>query len=263
VKDLQDFNEILSENKELKERNKELLRSNTELTSFNHVASHDLQEPLRKIQLFISRIFDDKELSLSDRNKDYFNKMKDAANRMQALIDDLLAYSIVNGTDKIFEDVSLEMIVENVLSELSQTQVIEEKNAQVNYSNLPDVHGIPFQLTQLFTNLIGNALKYTVPGRIPVINIQASIVEGKDLPAADAEKTYHKIIVEDNGIGFEQEYAQKIFTLFQRLHDKQSFSGTGIGLAICKKVMENHSGFITTLSEPNQGTTFTIYIPVA
>lgn len=259
-----DITEQFLATQELDNKNIELIRSNIELASFNHVASHDLQEPLRKIQLFISRIFDDKELNLSERNMDYFKRMQSSANRMQILIDDLLAYSRVNGTDNTFEKTDLNLIIETVLNEFAQAQTIEEKNAIINYDNLPEVNGIPFQLKQLFTNLIGNSLKYNDANRATIINIQSSIANGNDIPntTIDANKKYHKITINDNGLGFEQEYAEKIFTLFQRLHDKQTFSGTGIGLAICKKVVQNHNGFIIATGTPNQGATFDIYLPV-
>lgn len=259
-----DITEQYLASKEIEKKNGELIRSNIELASFNHVASHDLQEPLRKIQLFISKILDEENLNLSERNMDYFLRMQASASRMQILINDLLAYSRVNGTDNTFEITDLNVIIETVLSELSQAQTIEEKNVTVNYKDLPEVNGIPFQLKQLFTNLIGNSLKYSNGDRAPIINIQATIADGKDIPNAnvDANKKYNKISVSDNGLGFEQEYAEQIFTLFQRLHDKQTFSGTGIGLAICKKVVENHHGFIIATGKPDEGAIFDIYIPV-
>ncbi len=257
-------NELLNTQNSLEEKNTELVRSNIELASFNHVASHDLQEPLRKIQLFISRIYDEEEGELSEKNQDYLKKVQVSANRMQILIDDLLAYSRVNGTDNAFEKKDLSSIIETVLNEFEQAQTIKEKNAVIHYRNLPKIKCIPFQLKQLFTNLIGNSLKYSDPNRAPVINIRSAIVNGKDIPhtkIGDAEKKYHKITVSDNGIGFEQKYAENIFALFQRLHDKQMFPGTGVGLAICKKVVENHFGFIAATSIPDKGTTFYIFLP--
>jgi hypothetical protein len=259
-----DITEQYLASKTLEDKNSELLRSNIELASFNHVASHDLQEPLRKIQMFISRIYDDKELNLSERNKDYFNRIQSSASRMQVLIDDLLAYSRVNGTDKIFERVDMNDILETVLYEMIQAQIIDEKKVKIKYAKLPDIQGIPFQLKQLFTNLIENSLKYSDPSRPPVIDIRSVVVTGTDVPnaRADINRKYNKISVTDNGMGFEQEYAEKIFSLFQRLHDKLTFSGTGIGLAICKKVVENHHGFITAKGVPGKGATFEIYLPV-
>lgn len=256
-----DITEQYLSSKAVEEKNTELLRSNIELASFNHVASHDLQEPLRIIQLYISRIFEDSKLLLSEKNADYFKRIQLSANRMQVLIDDLLEYSRLNNTDKIFEEINLNTVVEVILTEM--TQIIEEKNAVIHYNNLPNLQGIPFQLEQLFTNLITNALKYSAPDRTPVINIESTIVKGSQVPhnKADNESKYYKISVLDNGMGFEQEYAEKIFTLFQRLHDKQSFSGTGIGLAICKKIAETHMGFINAKGDPGKGSAFIVYLP--
>lgn len=256
-----DYQELVEENLKLKLANAELLRSNTELISFNHIASHDLQEPLRKIQLFISKIFYDKDLVLSENNEEYFRKMQTAANRMQILIDNLLTYSMVNGTDKGYEITNLNATIEDILNEILQGN--NAKKATVNYKSLPELRGVPFQLKQLFTNLISNSIKYSSPNRVPIIDIEASTVEGKDIceKQADKDKTYYKITVADNGMGFEQEYAEKIFMLFQRLHDKNTFSGYGIGLSICRKIVENHEGFITATSVPDEGTTFIIYLP--
>lgn len=257
--------ELAFQNEEKEKRATELIMANKELSAFNYISSHDLQEPLRKIQVFISRIFDDETLELSEKNKDYFKRMQSSANRMQILIDDLLAYSRLNITDIVFEKIIIDKIVEEVVQELSLAQNIEEKNAIINYAKLPKIQGIPFQLKQLFTNLIINSLKYSEPNKAPVIDIKSTIINGIDVldNRADKNKRYHKITIADNGIGFEQQYAEKIFTLFQRLHDKQTFSGTGIGLAICKKIVENHQGFIVATGVPNQGATFNIYLPVA
>lgn len=259
-----DYEELVEENLNLKLANAELLRSNTELTSFNHIASHDLQEPLRKIQLFISKIFYDKDLVLSEKNEEYFKKMQTAANKMQILIDNLLTYSMVDSFDKSYETTNLNATIEDILNELLQGNNVNERKPTINYKSLPELRGITFQLKQLFTNLISNSIKYSSPNRVPIIDIESTIVNGKDVCEKQAEKnkTYYKITVADNGMGFEQEYAEKIFTLFQRLHDKNTFSGYGIGLSICRKIVENHKGFITATSIPDEGTTFTIYLPV-
>ena len=256
--------ELIAENLKLRLENAELLRSNNELSSFNYIASHDLQDPLRKIQLLISKIFYDKDLVLSEKNQDYFRRMQISANRMQTLIDNLLSYSFVNDTDKIFKKTNLNTTLEDILNEISQVYNSEDKKATINYKSLPDVRGIPHQLKQLFTNLISNSIKYSSPNRVPIIDINSTIVDGKDIceDKADKNKSYYKITVADNGMGFEQEYAEKIFMLFQRLHDKSTFSGTGIGLSICRKIVENHQGFITATSVPNEGTTFIIYLPI-
>ena len=240
-----------------------MLVTNKELSAFTYVASHDLQEPLRKTQLFISRILDNKEQILSEKNIDYFKRIQASSNRMQVLINDLLDYSRVTETTDNFETIDLNTIIENVLQELTLAETIKETNTTINCGILPEIQGISFQLKQLFTNLISNSLKYSDAGRVPVIDIKSVIMNGKDLAnkKADANIKYNKITVTDNGMGFEQQYAEKIFTLFQRLHDKQTYTGTGIGLAICKKVVENHHGFINATSTPNQGATFSIYFP--
>jgi hypothetical protein len=245
----------------LVERNRELENIVNELESFNRVASHDLQEPLRKIQTFISRI-SDKELSkMSDTSKEYIEKIKTSANTMRLLIDDLLLYSRANKIEKVFEQTDFNVLIENVRQELSQT--IEEKNAVLMVSNLPTLNVIAFQIQQLFVNLIGNSLKYCKPDISPEINIECDLIQSNDYPIlkTDTKKKYYKISVTDNGLGFEQKYADTIFILFQRLHNKSEYPGSGIGLAICKKIIENHNGFISAEGQPGIGSTFTIFLP--
>lgn len=245
----------------LVERNRELEHIINELESFNRVASHDLQEPLRKIQTFISRI-SEKELSaMSETSKEYLSKIKISANTMRALIDDLLLFSRANKIEKVFEQTDFNQILESVRQELSQT--IEEKNAVLSSAHLPTLNVIPFQIQQLFTNLIGNSLKYSNPNVSPEIKIECEIISAGESPAlrGNAPANYYKISVTDNGLGFEQKYADHIFILFQRLHNKSEYPGTGIGLAICKKIVENHDGFITAEGKPGIGATFTIFLP--
>ena len=257
--------ELAFQNIEKEKRAEELLATNEELSAFTYIASHDLQEPLRKTQLFISRILDDKELALNERSKDYFNRIQISANRMQLLINDLLAYSRITETKESLSNINLNDIIQNVLLEPTLIQTIEATNTTVNYSNLPTIQGVSFQLEQLFTNLIINSIKYSDTNRSPVINIKCKLIESTDVhdERADPTKKYYHISVSDNGIGFEQQYAEKIFMLFQRLHDKQTFSGTGIGLTICKKIVENHNGFISAKSISNYGTTIDIYLPTS
>ncbi len=257
--------ELTFQNEEKEKRTNELLTANKELSAFTYIASHDLQEPLRKTQLFLSRILEDKEQLLSEKNLDYFKRMEISSRRMQLLINDLLSYSRVNESDKELTNVYLNDVIDNVLEELTLIQTIEEKNATITCGSLPQINGIPFQLEQLFTNLISNSIKYSYPDRPPVIDIQYTVVKGTEMPETNANpgKSYYKITITDNGIGFEQENAEKIFMLFQRLHDKQKYAGTGIGLTICKKITENHHGFITATSIPDQGSTFTVYLPSA
>lgn len=244
------------------ERNRELENTVNELESFNRVASHDLQEPLRKIQTFISRI-SDKELSkMSDTSKEYIEKIKKSANTMRKLIDDLLLYSRANKIEKVFEQTDFNILIENVRQDLSQT--IEEKNAILMVANLPKLNVIAFQIQQLFVNLIENSLKYCKPNIYPEIKIECELVQANENPVLEstANSRYYKISVTDNGLGFEQKYADTIFILFQRLHNKSEYPGTGIGLSICKKIIDNHHGFITAEGKPGIGSTFTIYLPV-
>jgi two-component system CheB/CheR fusion protein len=257
--------ELAYQNSEKEKRAEELLAANKELSAFTYIASHDLQEPLRKTQLFISRILEDKDLTLNEKSKDYFNRIQISSNRMQLLINDLLAYSRITEAKENLSNINLNDTVRNVLQEPTLVQTIEATNTTVKYKNLPTIMAVSFQLEQLFTNLIINSIKYSDSNRLPVIDINCEEVEGSSISddKADHLKKYHKISVTDNGIGFEQQYAEKIFMLFQRLHDKQTYTGTGIGLTICKKIVENHRGFIQANSFSNQGTTILIYLPVS
>lgn len=250
--------------KELEERNLELTNKNIELASFNYIASHDLQEPLRKIQLFVSKILDDSNQQLSEKNTEYFARMQTSANRMQHLIEDLLTYSRANSGDGAKETCDLNDIVGSVREEILASDVAQNKGITINMKDLPSIQGVPFQLKQLFSNLTDNSVKYRNLSKPLVINIEASLVTASPLlneHRSDEKRMYHKITLSDNGIGFEPQYAKQIFTLFQRLHDSSTYSGTGIGLAICKKVAENHNGFIIANGKPNEGATFDIYLP--
>lgn len=244
----------------IEERNFELEQINTELESFNHVASHDLQEPLRKIQIFISRLSDEDMASLSESGKDYISKIKIASNRMRVLIDDLLLFSRANKIDKAFEKTDLNELLENAKQELALS--IHEKNAVINSKKLPTTNVIPYQIQQLFINLINNSLKYSKPELNPIITIKCEKVLVSSVSLnVNSDKKYYKISFTDNGIGFEQEFSESIFALFKRLHSKDDVQGTGIGLAICKKIVENHQGAITAEGRLNIGSTFNIYLP--
>ena len=247
---------------EIEDRNQELEQSNKELASFNYVASHDLQEPLRKIQLFISRIDDTEKESLTDVGKEYFSRINQSALRMRTLIDDLLMFSRTNKADKTFERTDLTSIFQKVKSELAE--VIEEKNAVIESMRLPILQVIPYQIQQLFINLISNSLKYSRAEVEPFIKIECEKVRAKDyeiITKANGEKKYFKFTFTDNGLGFEQSQAENIFILFNRLHHKTEYSGTGIGLAICKKIVENHGGFIMAKGVPGEGATFIFFLP--
>ncbi|MGV7105624.1 sensor histidine kinase [Flavobacterium sp. U410] len=245
----------------IEERNKELERTNQELLEFNHVASHDLQEPLRKIQTFISRLEEKEIEQLSENGKAYFERIKNAATRMRILIDDLLQYSRTSRAQVSFTSVDLNETLENALAELSES--ILEQKAIIEIKKLPIIQGVEFQLEQLFTNLISNSLKYRKVEETPKILIYAEDCIAANEPDIkdNSEKKYLKITFSDNGIGFDQEFAEKIFNLFQRLHNKTDYPGTGVGLAICKKIVENHKGYIVAKGKPQQGSQFIVYLP--
>ncbi|PTB94489.1 hypothetical protein C9994_12045, partial [Marivirga lumbricoides] len=255
---LKDISEEVMISKRLEEKNEDLIKSNSELESFNHIASHDLQEPLRKIQTFISRINVTDDVNLPPLIADYLSRIASAANRMQNLVIDLLSFSRASKENKVFENYDLNIILEDAIQEL-QTD-IQEKDAQINAVNLPNSTVIPFQFQQLFVNLLSNSLKYAKEDVQPIITIQNESISQKDLSAFPNYKKNElvKISFEDNGIGFDQQYADNIFILFKRLHDRRRYSGTGIGLAICKKILQNHKGQIYAEGKPGIGSKFTI-----
>jgi PAS domain S-box-containing protein len=236
------------------QKNEELLKINAELDSFAHVASHDLQEPLRKIQMFSSQLFDLEGDKFSEKGKLVYQRIIDSSARMRNLIQDILTYSKASHDPGRFEKVNLRVLLQEVLSELEIK--VKEKQAVVQFSHLPCVQGIKFQFHQLFLNLLSNALKFTKPGITPFIDIKCELVNYMG-------HNYYEITVSDNGIGFEQEFANRIFEMFQRLNGRQEYEGTGIGLAICKKIVENHDGRLTARGELGIGATFQIYLPVS
>lgn len=250
-------------NEELEAANKELGVMNKELSSFAYISSHDLQEPLRKIQTFSTRIMELEEGNITAKGLDYFNRIVAAAHRMRLLIDDLLTYSRANNAERKFERVDLNKILKDVLNDLDT--IVEEKNAVVECNPLPVMKVIPFQFHQLFFNLLMNALKFTKPGRPPYILIRAAVIPVERIPGLPKPlaSEYHHISVSDNGIGFLPEHSDRIFEVFQRLHGREEYKGTGIGLAICKKIIENHNGIIRAEGKPDHGAIFHIYIPVS
>lgn len=232
----------------------ELERNNNELQSFTYVASHDLQEPLRKIKTFGDRLQMNYAAALDKRGLDYLQRMQNAAERMQVLIHDLLLFSRVTTQAKPLQTVSLQKIVSDVLSDLEVH--IEEAHAQVQVGALPTLDADPTQMRQLFQNLLANALKFHKPGQPPII-----LVYSEKLADNGRDPTCWQITVADNGIGFEEKYAERIFTIFQRLHGRHDYEGTGVGLAICRKIVERHQGRITAHSQPGAGATFIITLP--
>lgn len=254
-------NLVRERTKELEQKNKELVSINAELKSFAYVSSHDLQEPLRKIQTFAVRILEKEHENLSASGKDYFRRMQEAAKRMQTLIEDLLAYSRTNTAEQVFMPANLGDIVNEVLNEFKE--VIAEKNAVIDISAMCDAHIIPFQFRQLVHNLVGNSLKFSRPETPPCIKIRSAIISGAEskIDTLAAEKMFCHISFSDNGIGFDPQYKERIFEVFQRLHTKNEYKGTGIGLAIVKKIVENHNGVVFATGELNKGVTIDIYIP--
>jgi PAS domain S-box-containing protein len=248
---------------ELEKSNEELKRLNKNLEQFAYAASHDLKEPTRKISVFADRIKSSLGDRLNENEMNYFVRMELAANRMNTLIDDLLAFSEVSQMAILKEEVELNYILDSVLNDLDLE--IEQKNATIQVGKLFTLKGHRRQFQQVFQNLIGNALKYSKVDTSPVISIQSKKIQGKDtglrLSAEEQANEYYLLTVKDNGIGFEQEDSEKIFNVFTRLHSMAEYKGTGVGLSIVRKVIENHHGYIWAEAQPGAGATFKILLP--
>lgn len=258
----QDITDEVAAQQEMEAKNRTLEANNQELQAFNYVASHDLQEPLRKIETFISRLIISDSAQLSEQGKSYLAKTQSSAGRMRKLIDDLLQFSRSTRSRTAYERADLNILLAEAEEELAAQ--IDEKSAAIHAARLPVIHAIPFQIKQLFINLLSNSLKYSKNGIAPEISIRYDLINDweKDLAAAYEPASYHRIIFSDNGIGFHDEYREKIFQLFTRLDPAQDQEGTGIGLAICKKIAENHRGFLFAEGDPGVGATFKLYLPV-
>ena len=235
-----------------------LHRSNAELEQFASIASHDLQEPLRKIRSFATRLEATQADAFDDAGRDYLARMTNAAARMQALIEDLLAYARVSSRGEAFQRVDLNRIAAEVIVDLEVA--IEEAAAQVEIDDLPTADADPSQMRQLLQNLVSNAIKFRRPGESPVVRIRGldGVADG-DVREDNGETV--RFAVEDDGIGFEPQYADRIFSVFQRLHGRTAYEGTGIGLAICMKIAQRHGGTITATGDPGRGARFVISMP--
>jgi signal transduction histidine kinase len=243
--------------KELQQKNRALEVSNQELKQFASVTSHDLKEPLRKIQVFGS-IIRQRYGAQDDTLADYIERINISSGRMTQLIDDLLLFSQLSMLERC-EMVDLNELIRGVVQDFEV--LIAEKNAEIVMDNLPLVEAVPMEMRQLFHNMISNALKFTREGEQPVITIKADVVpECSELP--EATSPCCRITVRDNGIGIDEQYTEKIFTIFQRLHAREEYDGTGIGLAIVKKIVDKHHGHITIKSQLAKGTEFIIALPM-
>ncbi len=258
---LENEEKLSQQNESLEQTNRWLSKLNKELEAFTYISSHDLQEPLRKIQIFISRILDNEMDSLSENAKNYMMRTQEAANRLQRLVQDLLAYSRLKSGSVPTERHSLRKLVDGLRNELHEE--LTSREAQLIVSGADDILVVESQFKQLLNNLIYNSLKFSSPDRAPIIEIHNSLMRGKDVPeeGTDPKRPYHCISVSDNGIGFDPQYRKRIFELFQRVHEESKFKGTGIGLSIVKKIVDNHNGIVTADSTEGLGTTFTIYLP--
>jgi PAS domain S-box-containing protein len=253
---IMDVTEHKNAEKQLELFNEKLQQSNRELQDFAYVASHDLQEPLRKVQAFADRLNTKYADALEGTGLDYLERMRSAAARMQKLIQDLLTFSRVSTKAQPFAAVNLDEVTREVLSDLEVS--IEQAGAVIEITELPMLQADPLQMRQLMQNLIGNALKFRQAGISPVIKISGRHVKtGKK----DFREDLWEISVEDNGIGFDEKYLDRIFTVFQRLHGRAEYEGSGVGLAVCRKIAERHNGSITARSTPGKGTIFTVTLP--
>jgi light-regulated signal transduction histidine kinase (bacteriophytochrome) len=259
------FIKVTQDQTDKKKYLEQLLKSNSSLEEFAYAASHDLQAPLRKISVFVDRLKNQLLEQLNDQQQELFNRVRKSTDRMIGLIENLLEFSYVSkGTGKTSE-IDLNQQVINVLEDLELDLL--EKRAKLRVKTLPKVRGNTLQFQQLFQNLISNSIKYTKPGVVPVIEISSYEVTGyqakENLPVEAADKPYHLIQLKDNGIGFKQEYANDIFKVFTRLHANSEYSGTGVGLSIVQKVVENHNGYVWAESKPGEGAIFKILLPVS
>lgn len=261
VSELVNRNAELNElNQSLEQKNEELEQKNEEITSFAFVASHDMKEPLRKIHTFSDWLMEQEAEQLSEKGKSMLEKMNTSVHRMEVLIDDILVLTKIHSDTRKEEEVNLNKVLRQVFDNMFEQILLTQTG--VHADELPIIKGNSNQIFYLFHNLISNAIKFQKPGNVPQIKITAEIISGEETGFANPYEEYAKISFADNGFGFDQRYAKKIFQVFQRLHGRHEFEGTGIGLAICKKIMENHEGMITVESEQGRGSVFSCYFPL-
>jgi signal transduction histidine kinase/CHASE3 domain sensor protein len=247
---------------ELKSNIRKLEHSNKELEQYAYAASHDLQEPLRKMQMYASHLQDTQEAKLDERGRNDIQRILRSAQRMSVLIRDILGFSSLT-EETIFEETDLNLVLKNVLDDLEV--LVRQKGAQVEAASLPVIEAIPLQMNQLFYNLLNNALKFSADGKPPQIKISGTVLsdtETKEYENLNSLAAYCRLEFSDNGIGFEEDFSEQIFGLFKRLGNQNKISGSGIGLALCRKVVDNHSGIIYANGKINEGATFTILLPV-
>lgn len=243
---------------QLKIANEELKRSNKELQDFAYIASHDLQEPLRKILAFGDRLKHKYGAGMSEDANTYIDRMVKAADRMRLLVEGLLTYARVGTRETQFSKVSMDEVVKNVLSDIEMT--IQDQQAEIEVDKLDTIESNELQLRQMFQNMISNALKFHKPDQAPKVKISSQRIT---MPSSShAAKTYSKITILDEGIGIPSQYKEKIFTIFQRLHGRSEYDGTGIGLAVVRRIVERHGGKIEVTSKEGEGTKFEIYLPI-
>jgi light-regulated signal transduction histidine kinase (bacteriophytochrome) len=242
--------------------NEKLKKANQELSNINWITSHDLKEPIRKIRIFTSIIIDKEGQNISDLIRLNINRIQKSTTRMQHLVDDILSFSTTINSERKYEVADLNQVFEEAKEWMIEE--IKETGATIQCDPLPPAATIiSSQMRQLFTNLLSNALKYSDKSRPLVIVIEYKRIRGGDFPELnlDFTKEFHLITTRDNGIGFDMAYSERLFDIFYRLHHKDQYSGTGIGLAICKKIMQNHNGIITAHGESGKGAAFSIYLP--
>ncbi len=244
----------------LRELVDKLLRSNRELEDFATIASHDLQEPLRKIHSFVGFLRDEQTENLSADARDYFDRIQNAANRMATLVSDLLEFSRVSSKGRAFLPVNLNEVIVGVISDLEAR--LARTGGRVEVTDLPTVASDTVQMRQLLQNLIGNGLKFHRKNVPPIVRVSCEIIDSHDAGGRTLVGEICRLSVADNGIGFDEKYLDRVFTIFQRLHGRGEYEGTGIGLAVCRRIVERHGGTITARSKPGQGATFIVTLPI-